>query len=311
MTRHPPLYDADARDPGDFPDAVITDCRSYQADIQHQDGSVVKYEIVVPYRDSISAPPSNGLGNSDMKVVAGASSARESADYAYLQTSEISQAIYGAVYRGLLLKRTSTSDGSVQWTTTDKRVAIKRLDYDRVMRDESEGKSSERPMEEIKIMQYLQRHIASVGDHTLDEELTGEAIWARAEYGIREHNIMTSVDILTDNQYLYIVMPFCDGKELFDVIQEQKVSEAEARHYFKQILKAIETLQESGVCHRDISLDNIMVSSSGIITLIEFGMSLKIPYIINKNGNRQRCMIRPGRACGKVRKECVIGFSIV
>ena len=150
-----------------------------------------------------------------MKVVAGASSARESADYAYLQTSEISQAIYGAVYRGLLLKRTSTSDGSVQWTTTDKRVAIKRLDYDRVMRDESEGKSSERPMEEIKIMQYLQRHIASVGDHTLDEELTGEAIWARAEYGIREHNIMTSVDILTDNQYLYIVMPFCDGKELF------------------------------------------------------------------------------------------------
>ena len=57
----PPLYDADARDPGDFPDAVITDCRSYQADIQHQDGSVVKYEIVVPYRDSISAPPSNGL----------------------------------------------------------------------------------------------------------------------------------------------------------------------------------------------------------------------------------------------------------
>jgi serine/threonine protein kinase len=193
-----------------------------------------------------------------------------------------------------------TSDGSVKWIRTPTKVAIKKLDYDRVIRDADN--SAERPMEEIKAMQYLQRHIAD-RNNTLHDALTGEEVRARAEQGIMENNIMTSIDVLTDNVYLYLIMPFCDGRELFDVVQAGKFSEPEARHWFKQILKAVETLQEAGVCHRDMSLENIMTSGNDLAIVIDFGMCLKIPYITDEYGNRQRCLIKPDRACGKVSRR--------
>ena len=41
----------------------------------------------------------------------------------------------------------------------------------------------------------------------------------------------SGLDVLTDNQHLYCIMPYCDGGELLDVLQRlQKFSEEEARY---------------------------------------------------------------------------------
>jgi hypothetical protein len=307
----PPQYDSGAQDAGNFPDTVITDCHSYQGNIYNEDGSIFTDEngvsvfaIVVPYLDNI---PFDEIGDSDsededmhISERSDMSSIREPADYAYWSVRELRVAIYGGVFEGKLLRKMPTSDGSVKWIRTPTKVAIKKLDYDRVIRDADN--SAERPMEEIKAMQYLQRHIAD-RNNTLHDALTGEEVRARAEQGIMENNIMTSIDVLTDNVYLYLIMPFCDGRELFDVVQAGKFSEPEARHWFKQILKAVETLQEAGVCHRDMSLENIMTSGNDLAIVIDFGMCLKIPYITDEYGNRQRCLIKPDRACGKVSRR--------
>ena len=274
-----------------FEDTDIGDCRAYQGNIYDEDHQVhfdengnSVFSIVVPYRDS---------DDDEMDAYD-----REPADYAYWEVRKIRGAIYGGVYAGILLKRLHTHDGSVKWVKTSTMVAIKKLDCDHVMREANT--SAERPMEEIKAMQYLQHHIAARSNN-LQENLTSDDIRQRAEQGIFEHHVMTSIDVITDNVNLYLVMPFCDGKEMFDVVQEQKFSEPEARYWFKQILKAVETLQEAGVCHRDMSLENMMVSNAGVLAIvIDFGMALKIPYITDENGFRQRCLIKPDRACGKV-----------
>ncbi len=295
----PPYSAAGAQFPDRFPDTVITDCHSYQGNIYDEDGTVFEdengksvFEIVVPYLDGESFDMGDASGSDDEDMLN-----REPADYAYWSVRELRGAIYGGVYEGKLLYKMQTTDGSVKWIRTQTKVAIKKLDYDHVIRQSDN--SAERPMEEIKAMQYLQRHIAA-RNGAAEEHLTSEDIRDRAEQGIMENNVMTSIDILTDNVHLFLVMPFCDGKELFDVVQEQKFSEPVARHWFKQILNALETLQEAGVCHRDMSLENIMTSGSDLAIVIDFGMCLKIPYIIDEFGNRQRCLMKPDRACGKV-----------
>lgn len=290
-------------DQEEFPETVITDCHFYQGRIFEEDGSpctdenkVSVFPLVVPYCD-IDAEETNTRIYSE-------TANREPADYAYWIKRQIREAIYGGVFEGELLRRLPGTDALVRWARTGTNVAIKRLDYDRVI---GEGeRSAERPMEEIKAMQYLQRHIAGTNDG-LQEELSSEDVRLRAQQGINDHNVMTSIDILTDSIHLYVIMPFCDGDELFDVVEKTRFSETEARHWFSQILNALETLQDAGICHRDISLENVMTSGDQLAIVIDFGMCLKIPYVYDEQGNRQRCLIRPDRACGKVRfvKVCI------
>ena len=53
-----------------------------------------------------------------------------------------------------------------------------------------------------------------------------------------EAHVMTTLDSLTDGRNLYLVMPYCAGGELFDVLEKKnKFSEREARFWFRQILE--------------------------------------------------------------------------
>ena len=79
-----------------------------------------------------------------------------------------------------------------------------------------------------------------------------------------------------------------------------KFEEDEARFWFHQILNAVETLQNAGICHRDMSLENIMTTGDGLAIVIDFGMCLKIPYETDEHGIRQRCYMKRDRVCGKV-----------
>jgi len=109
-----------------------------------------------------------------------------------------------------------------------------------------------------------------------------------------ESKVMPSRDILDDGNYLYIVMPFCDGRDFDHYLGTTgKLSENEARRYLLQILEGIETMQNAGVTHRDMSLDNLMIHDGNCI-IIDMGVALRIPY---ENG--QRFLIAPQGPCGR------------
>jgi len=63
-----------------------------------------------------------------------------------------------------------------------------------------------------------------------------------------ESKVMPSRDILDDGDYLYSVMPFCDGGEFFDYLFNEDdgnamiIGENEARRYFLQILEVSKVL---------------------------------------------------------------------
>lgn len=248
---------------------------------------------------------------------------QERSKYAYWLAKSKAEAIYGQVWVGRILKRRfNVPDHEPQWQVTDRSCAVKEYRWHRIMEEQG---SAEDPRREVAAMQHLQQfHLKLLKAHkesairtegnksdTKIIEWTDDMMRERAEELISESNVMMPLDVLSDNQFLYTVMPYCNGGELFAVLEERsKFTEGEARYWIKRVLNGLETLQRAGVCHRDMSLENLLTNDRGDAVIIDLGMCIKIPYLdeldTNSGANaldyrtRQRCLIRRDRACGKV-----------
>jgi serine/threonine protein kinase len=87
-------------------------------------------------------------------------------------------------------------------------------------------------------------------------------------------HIVKYIDLYIDDKYIYIVMEYLKGAELFDfVLVKEKLSLDEIRDILVQIISAIEFCHGNLIAHRDLKLENIMMSRNGIIKLIDFGLS--------------------------------------
>lgn len=76
------------------------------------------------------------------------------------------------------------------------------------------------------------------------------------------------------NINLYLVMEFLPGGDLYSLLQKVgSLEEEHARVYSAQILAAVAYLHHQGIIHRDLKPDNILISSSGILKLTDFGLS--------------------------------------
>jgi len=90
---------------------------------------------------------------------------------------------------------------------------------------------------------------------------------------IRHPNISQLKDVLIDRDNIYIVLELCDGGDLNEIVQsENGLNEESAKHYFYQIMGAISHIHRLGVAHRDIKLDNILITSDDDAKLTDFGL---------------------------------------
>ena len=76
-------------------------------------------------------------------------------------------------------------------------------------------------------------------------------------------NIVKYFETYDDKIYLYLVMEYIKGEELFDKItREGGLTETQVAKYMSSILYAINYCHDQGVVHRDIKPENIMVTHS-------------------------------------------------
>ena len=236
------------------------------------------------------------------------------ASHAFWIQREIRGAIYGAVHSGAVLKRCNLvlpNGDVVRWECTQHQCAIKELNRTMISRNQG---SAEDPLQEIAAMRYLSAYQQNeIQQQQGVRELDGEEYFVRAQENMYQTNVMMPLGVYYDNTNLYCLMPFVNGGELFDVLEERsRFPEAEARHWMDQIMNGLETLQKAGICHRDISLENLLTDMDSRVLIIHMGMCVKIPYIDDgvrnqRAGNTfvdhrqlQRCLIRKDRPCGKV-----------
>ena len=72
----------------------------------------------------------------------------------------------------------------------------------------------------------------------------------------------------------YLVLDYASEGELFCFIsKENPLSEEMARFVFAQILDGLEHIHQSGVAHRDLKIENILVDSEFNIKLTDFGFA--------------------------------------
>lgn len=84
--------------------------------------------------------------------------------------------------------------------------------------------------------------------------------------------IVSVWDIFDENNTSYIVMEYIKGQSLKEYVTENgALSEKTVLAMMKPIMEALAQVHPTGLIHRDISPDNIMLDSSGRAVLIDFG----------------------------------------
>ena len=72
---------------------------------------------------------------------------------------------------------------------------------------------------------------------------------------------------------VYMVMEWCEGRLLRQILAEGRISQERAMHIAVDVLQALEYIHENGVVHRDLKPENIMVDAQDNIKLIDFGIA--------------------------------------
>ena len=69
-------------------------------------------------------------------------------------------------------------------------------------------------------------------------------------------------------------MEVCGGGDLLTYVRRRrKLKEDVARHLFQQIITGMQYCHKKNVLHRDIKLDNILLTSQGNVKICDFGVS--------------------------------------
>jgi serine/threonine protein kinase len=72
---------------------------------------------------------------------------------------------------------------------------------------------------------------------------------------------------------IYIVMEWCDGRLLREILEEGRMPQERAIHIAIGVLEALEYIHAHGIVHRDLKPENIMVNGDDNIKLIDFGIA--------------------------------------
>lgn len=96
---------------------------------------------------------------------------------------------------------------------------------------------------------------------------------------LRHPNIIETLDIFSDSQQnkYYEVMEYCPV-DFFAVIMTGKMSRGEINCCLKQLTEGVKYLHSMGLAHRDLKLDNCVMTSEGILKLIDFGSAVVFRY---------------------------------
>jgi len=78
---------------------------------------------------------------------------------------------------------------------------------------------------------------------------------------------------------LVLIMEFCPGGDLFDQLYKHKsFTVPDTRIFTSQVLLPLEYLHSMSIVHRDLKLENILVSQDGALKLTDFGFAKAIKY---------------------------------
>lgn len=90
-------------------------------------------------------------------------------------------------------------------------------------------------------------------------------------------NIVRLYESFETPQHIVFVMEVCGGGDLLTYVRRRrKLREDVACHLFRQIIQGLIYCHSKNILHRDIKLDNILLTSQGTVKICDFGVSKQI-----------------------------------
>ena len=99
----------------------------------------------------------------------------------------------------------------------------------------------------------------------------------------REASIVTLVDhpyicgmrdVVRTSYHWYMLFEYVNGGQMLDyIISHGRLKEKQARKFGRQIASALDYSHRNSIVHRDLKIENILISKNGDIKIIDFGLS--------------------------------------
>lgn len=91
---------------------------------------------------------------------------------------------------------------------------------------------------------------------------------------LRHPSIISTHSVLQHNDTVFIFMRYAEKGNLLAFLDEhEKLPERSAKEWFYQIAKGIQYLQKQNYAHRDIKLENILITQHMNLKLVDFGFA--------------------------------------
>ncbi|KAK8506687.1 hypothetical protein V6N11_034216 [Hibiscus sabdariffa] len=101
---------------------------------------------------------------------------------------------------------------------------------------------------------------------------------------LKHPNVVRLHEVLASKTKIYMVLEYATGGELFvRIASKGRLSEAEGRKFFQQLIDGVSYCHNKGVFHRDLKLENVLIDAKGNIKISDFGLSA-LPQHIREDG---------------------------
>ena len=118
--------------------------------------------------------------------------------------------------------------------------------------------------------------IKMILNNHLPDELTKRWFFREAQVAARLNhaNIVTVYDLAEMNGQPYIAMEYVEGQTLADILERTgPLCPERTLPILRQLIDALQYAHDAGVVHRDIKPENVMMTKSGTLKLMDFGLA--------------------------------------
>jgi len=161
----------------------------------------------------------------------------------------------------------------------------------------------------VAVKEYLPRQLATRGEgQTKVSVYSGEAR-QHYDYGLGKFmeeaqsvarfahhpNVVSARDYFTGNGTAYMVMEYVEGVTLKEYVAKKggQISFEEAKGIMMPVMDALREVHQAGMLHRDISPDNIYITTSAQVKILDFGAAR---YFAGEQSKSLSVILKPGYA---------------